>query len=190
MRVCWIIAAAFCATVATTGAVGAQAIPGMPLGSGVLAFDADATLGKFTGTTTTMKGGLTGAPTLAAVHGWVEAPSKSLTTNNGHRDGDMAGSLEIEKYPIIRFDLDSIAVAEKHGDSTAVALAGSFTIHGQKRAATVPGWIWLTDKGARFRGALPINVKDYGVGGLSKMLGVLKMNEMITVRIDVVFEQK
>ena len=55
----------------------------------------------------------------------------------------------------------------------------------------VPGWIWLTDKSARFRGALPINVKDYGVGGLSKMLGMLKMNQMITVRgIDVTFGEK
>ncbi len=186
----WITAVALCAGVAITQGVAAQAVPDRPLGHGALAFDADATLGKFTGTTTTLTGQLTGAGSLASVRGWVEAPAKSLTTNNGHRDGDMAGSLEIEKYPVIRFDLDSIVVAEKQGDSTAVTLAGSFTIHGQKRVAQVPGWIWLTDKSARFRGALTINVKDYGVGGLSKMLGMLKMNQMIAVRIDVTFEQK
>jgi polyisoprenoid-binding protein YceI len=186
----WITAAACCACALIARSLVAQAVPDRPLGHGMLAFDADATLGKFTGTTTTLTGQLTGAGLLAGVRGWVEAPSKSLTTNNGHRDGDMAGSLEIEKYPVIRFDLDSIAVAEKQGDSTTVTLAGSFTIHGQKHAAQVPGWIWLSAKSARFRGALPINVKDYGVGGLSKMLGMLKMNQMITVRIDVTFGEK
>lgn len=167
--------------------VAAQAVPDLPLARGTLAFDANATLGAFTGTTSTMTGALVGAPALAGVHGWVEAPSKSLYTNNGHRDNDMAGSLEIEKYPIIRFDLDSVTQIAAHGDSTAVTLAGSFTIHGQKHAANVPGWLWLTSKSARFRGALPVNVKDYGVGGLSKMLGILKMNEMITIRVDVYF---
>jgi hypothetical protein len=34
---------------------------------------------------------------------------------------------------------------------------------------------------------LPLNLKDYQIGGLSKMLGVLKMQEEIVVRIDVMF---
>jgi polyisoprenoid-binding protein YceI len=191
MPVRWITAAAFCAWVAIVQGATAQAGPGRPLAHGTLAFDADAPLGKFTGTTPTMKGELIGAPTLAGVRGWVEAPSNSLTTSNGHRDNDMAGSMEFDKFPVIRFDLDSVSPGAKSADSTAVTLNGSFTIHGQKRAAKVPGWIWLADKSGRFRGALPINVKDYGVGGLTKgPFGILKMSPMITVRIDVVFEQK
>jgi polyisoprenoid-binding protein YceI len=167
--------------------VSAQVVPDAPLAHGTLAFDGKGTLGGFTGVTTTLTGQLIGANTLSGARGWVEAPAKSLSTNNGHRDNDMAGSLELAKYPIIRFDLDSVAPGEQHGDSTAVTLSGWFTIHGQKRAARVPGWAWPTARSVRFRGALPMNVKDYGVGGLSKMFGVLKMNEMITVRIDVAF---
>lgn len=189
MPVRWITAALLCAGVTMARSVAAQAVADGLLARGTLAFDANATLGAFTGTTTTMSGQLTGAPTLAAARGWVEAPSKSLTTNNGHRDRDMAGSLEIDKYPTIRFDLDGVTPGEQHGDSTAVTLAGSFTIHGQKRAVRVPGWVWLTATSTRFRGALPINVKDYGVGGLSKMLGMLKMKETIMVRIEVMFER-
>jgi hypothetical protein len=69
-----------------------------------------------------------------------------------------------------------------------VTLNGSFTLHGQKRAARLPGWVWLTPASARFRGALPVNIKDYGVGGLTKgPFGLLKMKEMITVRVDVAF---
>ena len=169
---------------------GAQTLPDASLARGTLAFDAKATLGPFTGVTSTVTGRLTGAAALSGVRGWVEAPAKSLTTSNGHRDRDMAGSLEIAKYPVIRFDLDGVTPGEVRGDSTAVTLRGRFTIHGQTRDASVPGWVWLRVNGARFRGALPMNVKDYGVGGLSKMLGVLKMNETIIVRIDVEFANK
>ena len=168
----------------------AQGVPNAPLSRGTLAFDADATLGAFTGTTSTMTGHLAGASALAGVRGWVQAAAVSLTTHNGHRDRDMASSLEIPKYPIIRFDLDSVTPGEVSGDSTRVTLYGKFTIHGQVRAAKVTGWAWPRPNGARFRGATPMNVKDYGVGGLSKMLGILKMNEMITVRIDVEFANR
>ena len=183
----WIRRLALAGIIALPGKVGAQVLGDAPLVHGTLAFDARATLGAFTGVTSTMTGAMTGASTLSGVRGWVEAPSKSLTTNNGHRDRDMAGSLEIEKFAVVRFDLDSVAAGETHGDSIAVFLKGRFTLHGQARAASVPGFAWVSDSGARFRGAIPINVKDYGVGGLSKLLGMLKMNEMIVVRMDVTF---
>lgn len=175
---------------ATPMVLQAQAIGDLSLAHGTLAFDAKATLGAFTGVTTTMTGKLTGASSLSGVHGWVEAPAKSLNTSNDHRDRDMAGSLEIEKYATIRFDLDSVSPGSASGDSVAVTLKGHFTLHGQTRPASIPGFVWLTATSARFHGALPISVKDYGVGGLSKMLGILKMNEMITVRMDVTFGEK
>jgi polyisoprenoid-binding protein YceI len=99
----------------------------------------------------------------------------------------MAGSLEPEKYPKLRFDLDSVVPGEAHGDSTEVTLHGRLMLHGQTRSGHIPGWAWPGVTGARFRGAVALNVKDYGVGGLSKMLGMLKMNEMIMVRMDVKF---
>jgi polyisoprenoid-binding protein YceI len=168
--------------------VAAQAVADAPSVHGTLAFDAKATVGDFTGTTSTMTGKLLGANALNGVHGWVEAPAKSLTTHNGHRDSDMATSLEMDKYAAIRFDLDSVAPGAAAGDSIAVKLHGRFTLHGTSRPAVISGWVWLTPKSARFRGALPINVKDYGVGGLTHFL-VLKMDEMITVRVDVTFER-
>jgi polyisoprenoid-binding protein YceI len=167
----------------------AQAIADAPLTHGTLAFDAKATLGAFTGVTTTMTGQLIGASSLAGVKGWVEAPSRTLNTNNGHRDRDMAGSLEFDKYPVLRFDVTDVVPGETHGDSVAVTLHGRFNIHGTSRDVAIPGWVWLRPGSARFRGAVPINVKDYGVGGLSKMLGMLKMNPLIVVRMDVTFQR-
>lgn len=168
--------------------LGAQSVPDMTLRSGSLSFDGKATLGDFTGTTSTITGGLAGAASVAGVRGWVEAPARSLVTGNGRRDRDMYSSLEVETYPTLRFDLDDLSAAAPHGDSIAVTLRGRFTIHGTTRQHAVPGWLWLTARSARFRGQLPMNLKDYGIGGLSKMLGVLKMREGIVVRMDVVFE--
>jgi polyisoprenoid-binding protein YceI len=168
----------------------AQAVHDAPLARGTLAFDGKATLGDFAGTTTTVTGEVKGAATLAGVRGWVEAPTKSLVTGNGKRDRDMYGSLEVEKFPLMRFDLDRVEAGEVHGDSTAVTLHGRFTIHGTTREAAVPGWLWLQGATIRFRGALPMDARDYGIGGLSKMLGMLKMNPKLLVRAELEFASK
>ena len=165
----------------------AQAVPTADLARGTLSFDARATLGAFTGVTSTMTGHLVGAPELAGVRGWVEAQSKTMTTKNGHRDRDMASSMEFDKFPTMRFTITSVTPGRTDGDSTEVALHGNFTIHGETREATVPGWAWITPTSARFKGTTPMNVKDYKVGGLKKMLGVLSMDERIVVRVDVTF---
>lgn len=164
-----------------------QAVPTASLTRGTLAFDAKATLGAFTGATGTVRGELTGSAALHGASGWVEAPSKSLVTGNGKRDRDMYSSLEVATFPSLRFQLDSVSTGQPRGDSTAVTLHGQFTLHGQARAAAIPGWAWIRAESARFRGALRVNVKDYGVGGLSKALGMLKMQEHIMIRIDVTF---
>ena len=68
-----------------------------------------------------------------------------------------------------------------------MTLHGRFTIHGQTRAADVPGWVWPAERSTRFRGALHLDARDYAIGGLSKMLGILKMDPKLVVRIDVKF---
>ncbi len=168
-------------------ALAAQGVGSMSTVRGELAFDGKATLGDFTGTTTTLTGRLIGADDVEAVRGWVEAPSASLHTGNGRRDRDMRASLETARYPALRFDLDAVALGPRDGDSSRVTLRGRFTIHGVTREAAVPGWVWLAPDRIRFRGTLPMDLRDYRIGGLSKMLGVLRMNPEIVVRVDVVF---
>jgi polyisoprenoid-binding protein YceI len=167
--------------------VSAQMIRDAQVRHGTLAFDAKATLGDFTGSTDSLLGSVRGADRLTGVRGVVEAPTATLSSRNGHRDRDMAKSLEIQKYPLMRYTLDSVSTGAADGDSTAVTLHGAFTIHGETRPAAVDGWVWMWDDSVRFRGATPMDVKDYGIGGLKKMLGVLNMNPHITVRVDVTF---
>ncbi len=169
-------------------ALGAQAYADAPLARGTLSFDAKATLGAFTGSTTSLKGLLEGAPTLSGVRGWVEAPARSLSSQNGKRDRDTWSSLEVEKYPTLRFQLDSVAPGEAQRDSTGVVLLGRLTLHGQTHPVRLPGWVWRRGGRLRFRGAVPVNLKEYRVGGLTKALGMLRMDEHIIVRVDVSFD--
>jgi polyisoprenoid-binding protein YceI len=160
--------------------------PTAVLQSGVLSFSAHATVGDFVGTTSTMSGVVTGDQSDA--RGWVEAPVGSLATHNDHRDRDLRGSMEVEKYPTMRFALgrisSTLAVSEGH---FAVMLHGRLTIHGVTRDVDLPATI---DRGAdtiHVTSSFPLNLEDYHIGGLKKMLGLLRMDPRIEVHVDLRF---
>lgn len=165
-----------------------QSIPETPLKRGTLSFDGRATLGDFVGTTDSVRGAMTGGPDLTSVTGWVEASVASLRTGNGKRDKDLRKSMEVEQYPTMRFDLERVTVsARSGGDTVGVSLRGMLTVHGVKRELTLPAHVWPERDGMRLVGGFPLNVKDFQVGGLTKFLGVLKMDEHIVVHVDVTF---
>jgi polyisoprenoid-binding protein YceI len=162
-------------------------IPDGQVTSGMLSFDGHATMGDFTGTTRTVTGQLTGAPNIGSVRGWVEAPVQSLKTGDRKRDKDLNKSMESSEYPSLRFDLNRITATGSAGDSMPVTLYGTLNIHGVTRRLELPGTIEFKGASARVRSDFPLNLKDYGIGGLSKMLGMLKMHENIEVQVDVLF---
>ena len=155
---------------------------------GRLWFDGRATLGDFTGTTTSVTGRLTGGADLGEVRGWVEAPVGTLVTGNDRRDRDLRTSMGAAEFPTLRFDLTGLVVAERMADTTVVQLDGSFTLHGVTRSAKIPARLVLGERRYHLWATTPLNLKDYAIGGLSKMLGLLRMSEDIVVHIDLVFE--
>jgi polyisoprenoid-binding protein YceI len=164
-----------------------QTIPNGRVDSGTLSFDGRATLGDFTGTTTTITGELVGGAALSAVRGWVEAPVATLKTGNGKRDRDLNKSMESDKYPTIRYELSGVTPNGVRGDTTDVTLAGRFLIHGVTREVEFPAQVIWQGEHIRLQAKTPLNLKDYQIGGLSKMLGVLKMKEEIVVHVDLLF---
>lgn len=166
-----------------------RAIAGGGVLSGSLSFDGHATAGDFTGTTTTVSGQLSGATDVTGVRGWVEAPVRSLKTGDGKRDRDLNKSMESEKYPVLRFDLVKVSRTGGAGDSIGVILHGALRIHGVSRDVELPGTLQFRGQNVRVRSDFPLNLKDYRIGGLSKLLGMLKMYEDIEVHVDLVFRQ-
>ena len=172
-----------------TGTASAQRdLPAGRIVEGTLSFDGHATVGDFTGTTTTVRGEMT-AGELSAVRGWVETPVKTLDTGDRKRDKDLNKSMESDRYPAIRFDLIRAVPGAAHGDTIDVTLLGTFRIHGVARADTIPATVVLSGERVRVRGETPLNLKDYRIGGLSKGLGILRVQEEILVRLDLTFAQ-
>jgi polyisoprenoid-binding protein YceI len=166
----------------------ARPIPDGRLTSGTLSFDGHATAGDFVGTTATVSGHLTGAADVTGVRGWVEAPVRSLKTGNGRRDRDLNKSMESDQFPVLRFELARVTRTGGTGDSLGVVLHGALAFHGVTRDVDLPGTVQFTGATARVRTDFPLNLKDYRIGGLSKMLGMLKMYENIEVHSDLVFQ--
>ena len=154
---------------------------------GTLSFDGHATTGDFTGKTSTITGEMTGGATLPEIKGWVEAPVKTLDTDNDRRDRDLNKSMESDKYPTIRFELTQAVAQGALADSMDVVLRGQFLIHGVTKEVELPATLVFLSDGVRVRSTTPLNLKDYKIGGLSKFLGVLKMSEKIEVHVDVTF---
>ena len=162
-------------------------IPSGTVREGGLSFDGRATTGAFTGTTTTVRGEMSGGGSLGEVRGWVDAPVSTLLTGNGRRDKDLNKSLESDLYPTIRFDLTGVTPGVERGDTVDVVLQGRFNIHGVTREASVPAAVVTQPDAIRVRGETPLSLKDYKIQGLSKLLGTLKMYDKIVVHLDLSF---
>ena len=176
-------------TMLGAGELHAQAprlIPDGTVREGTLSFEGRATTGAFTGTTAAVRGEMSGG-SLAEVRGWLDAPVSALVTGNGHRDKDLNKSLQSDLYPTIRFDLTGVTLGAERGDTVDVVLKGRFNIHGVTREASMPAMVVAQPGAIRVRGNTPLNLKDYKIEGLSKLMGMLKMYDKILVHLDVTF---
>jgi len=157
-----------------------------PVARGTLSFDGRATAGDFVGRTATVGGAMVGQ-TLAAVRGYVEAPVNTLLTGNNRRDKDLNKSMESEKFPTIRFDLEEVRTVWERGDSAGVILVGTLTLHGVSLPRELEASLAWEGDAIRLQTSFPVNLEDHKIGGLSKMFGVLKMYPDIDVHVDLVF---
>ena len=163
--------------------------PNAVLKSGTLSFTGHSTLGEFVGTTTAVSGGVTGNAELANARGWVEAPVTTLSTGNGLRDRDLRSTMEVAKYPTMRFELAGVTVGSPAASDTVTgALRGALTIHGVTRDVTIPATLIREADTVDVSGAFPVDLGDYKVGGLTRLLGTLRVQRKIAVRFNVRFE--
>jgi polyisoprenoid-binding protein YceI len=155
-----------------------------------LSFTGHSTVGDFVGTTTAATGGVTGNAEIANASGWVEAPVTTLSTGNRLRDRDLRASMDVEKYPTMRFDLEGVTVESSSAPSDTVtgALRGALSIHGVTRDVSIPATLIRAADSIDVSGAFPVDLADYKVGGLTKLFGALRVQRKIDVQFRVRFE--
>ena len=182
---------AFTPTIALTRSLPAQRpTPDAVLESGTLSFLGHATVGDFVGVTTNVAGAIIGGRDYSVTRGWVEAPVRTLLTGNDHRDRDLRASMDVGRYPMMRFDLNGATfVASPLGaaDSTALVLHGALSIHGVTRNVDLPATARRSGEKTSITVRFPLSLADYEIGGLTKMFGLLRMQNQIEVRVDLVF---
>jgi polyisoprenoid-binding protein YceI len=105
-------------------------------------------------------------------------------TGNEHRDRDLYKAMDADRYPMVRFDLTSITPGGVvQGDSVDATLHGTFTARGVTHDVDVPVAIAFGPESIAVRGQFPLDLKDYRIHGLSRMLGLLKVDEHIVVHV-------
>jgi polyisoprenoid-binding protein YceI len=166
--------------------VAQPAWPSADVRRATLSFDGKSTLGDFTGTTTEVRGQMTGGASMADVRGWVEAPVKSLKTGNDRRDRDLVKTMEADIFPNIRFELERVLVEWERADSAGVVLEGKFVLHGVSRPERLRATVRRSAEGTRVTTTHPMNLHDYKIDKLTRFL-VIKMKPDILVHVDVEF---
>jgi hypothetical protein len=66
-------------------------------------------------------------------------------------------------------------------------LRGSLSIHGVVREVTVPATLVSLADTIHVAGTFPLDLADYGIGGLTRLLGTLRMHRNIEVSLDLRF---
>ena len=90
----------------------------------------------------------------------------------------------------MRFDLSGATfVTSEFGtpDSSVVVLHGSLSIHGVTRRVDLPATVMRRADTTRVTSVFGLDLGDYGIGGLTKMFGLLRMQRAIDVRVDLRF---
>ena len=155
---------------------------------GTLSFTAYSTTGGFVGATTAASGMVEGG--LASARGWVEVPVATLTTRSELRDRDMRAALDADRHPTMRFDLARVAIeldTDTGDDSVAIELHGGLTIHGVTRIVRLPAIVSFDDESIHLTSAFALDVEEYGIRGLTRLFGLLRMRREIEVRLDLLF---
>ena len=101
--------------------------------------------------------------TLADVRGTAEVRVDRMETGNGARDRHLRETLQADSYPVIRFEVDSVAPEGSAGDTTAVILSGRLVLHGVARAVRAEGTVATGSIGTEVTASFVIDMRDYGI---------------------------
>lgn len=102
------------------------------------------------------------------------------STMNGH----MKDAMKVKDHPDIDFTLVSYALV-KSADSVGVTLAGTLTIDGTSKPATIKAGAKNAGGDVlRVTGAYELNMKDFGVKPPTLFLGTMRVGEKVQVHFD------
>jgi len=148
----------------------AQAVPPSRLAKAEIWFDARASVADFQGRTTrAMSDGKS-----------VEVRWEDIDTKNGTRNRHMLKTVDAEHFPLIRFEL-----AEATGDTGAVHLKGTLTLHGVSQPVDWPAEIRSAGDTITVSADFPVDMRDFGIKPPVRFV-IARMGAVVMVHVRLV----
>jgi polyisoprenoid-binding protein YceI len=154
-----------------------------------IGFEANATLGAFRGSARKVTGFVeTAQRDFVDARGQIEVSAASFQTGIGLRDRHLRETIEAEKYPLIRFVLDSARYEQT--DSTGAAwfgLHGRLTIRNVTRSPVIRARLTAAGDSIVVAGRLPAKFTDFEMKPPSRMLGTTKVKDDFVITFHCTF---
>jgi polyisoprenoid-binding protein YceI len=109
----------------------------------------------------------------------VTIPAKSLTSPKEGIDKNMHKALKVEEHPTIRFRLSALEPS-----ASGYRATGMLTIAGVDKQVVLAMQAQRTDAGLSIAGTTDLLMTDFGVVPPKAMLGMLKTNPQVKIRIE------
>jgi len=119
----------------------------------------------------------------------VRVPTHALTCGRSQMDHIMYKALHVDDEPDCRQIVGRFDVVAREADGSLV-MQGALRIAGRERVVRVPIVVQQQSDGVlRAQGALPILMTDYGITPPTALFGVLRTDNRIVVKFDLVVDQ-
>ena len=120
----------------------------------------------------------------------VRVPTYSLTCGRGQMDRIMYKALHVDDEPDCRQIVGRFDVISDDEARQSLVMQGTLRVAGVERVVRVPVQLdQLPDGSIRARGALPILMTDYGISPPTALFGVLRTENRIVVKFDLLVDR-
>lgn len=128
--------------------------------SGYAEFKAKAPLNSYTGKSNELEGKINLEQSTVSF----QLSVKSIKTGIKKRDRDMYELLEVEQYPLVKFEGKLTSDFNEDSDAKQeMAAIGDFTLHGVTKNIEVEGALQKTSKGLKVEASWPVMITDYNI---------------------------
>jgi polyisoprenoid-binding protein YceI len=158
-----------------------------------ISFDASATMGKFSGRAQRVGGwaDVGDTATFAGTRGEIHIDAASFGTGVALRNRHLRDEMETERYPFIRFALDSVAPTRLSMSAVGrtVTLHGRLTIKAATREVAFPAVVTRAGGAIIVDGQLPAKFTEYGMRPPTRLGGATRVRDDLTLRFHAVFRR-
>ena len=123
-------------------------------------------------------------------HVQVRVPARALTCGRGQMDRIMYKALHVDDEPDCQQIVGRFDVVGRNTGEHELVMQGTLRVAGRERAVRLPIDVERAHDGTlHARGALPILMTDYGITPPSAFFGVLRTENRIVVKFDLVIDE-